>query len=375
MRQRFVGADLTGRTGRQNISGSDVSDVSEVRHARGRLRSRLFTLGVATALATTGVTAMGAAVTPASATITDTVLYVGDIDGGLSTINVTTGSHTYNDNYSGIPVQLIANPAGTTLYDVDVMDDYAETYDTRTATPLGGIGTCNRPEAESLNSASNVLYVSCNDSQGGVDSEVEAINVANPSAPALAATIPIASEPGASLADAAVGNLYVDDANGITVVSMANNSVKQTLALPAGNLTDSPNGYLLADSYGNTVYIINATLNLLVGEINVAGGAGSTVICSSGLTMYTSGNVISEIDLTSDSVVRTFPTNGWGLQLTPDCSTLYEVYGTDVDAVNTSTGAVSTVYDDGEKDPTAFTLAEVPVTYIIRPTPWPILFS
>lgn len=338
------------------------------------LRRRLFVLGVTTALATTGLTAVGAAVTPASASVTDTVLYLADVDGGLRQINVTTGTQSYNPNYSGIPEGLVANPAGTMLYDIDTIDDYAGGFATQTNTGTGGISTCNRPQDESLDSASSVLYVACNNTQGGNDSEVEAINVSNASDFTLAATIPFGTEPGALLADAAVGNLYVDDGNGIAVVSMATNSVTQTLALPAGSLTDSPNGYLLADAYGNTVYIINTTLNLVVYTINVPGGVGSSVICSNGLTMYTSGNVISKIDLETNSVVATLPTNGWGLQLSPDCSTLYEVYDTGVEALNTSTGALTTILSDDGPDPTAFTLAEVPVTLIYHPTPWPIRF-
>lgn len=370
MRRRFIRPGRAAAPGRADSCGAEGVKAK----ARRRLRSRLFTLGVATVLAATSVTAVGAAIAPASASVTDTVLYVGDVDGGLREINVTTGKQTYNDNYSGIPVGLVANPASTMLYDVDVIDDYAAGYDTQTNTGTSGVATCSRPEDESLDSSSGMLYVACNDSQGGTDSEVEAINVANSDDFTLASVIPFSSEPGALLADAAVGNLYVDDGNGIAVVSMANDTIKQTLALPAGNLADSPNGYLLADAYGNTIYIINTTLNLVVYTINVPGGAGSMAMCSNGLTMYTSGSVISEIDLETNAVVATFPTNGWGLQLSPDCSTLYEVYDTGVYALNTSTGAITTVLADDSPDPTAFTLAEVPVTYVFRPFPWPIVW-
>lgn len=343
-----------------------------VRGRHPRLRTRLVTLAVSTVVASAGVTTISAMTMAAQASAGDTMLYVANIDGGLATVDATNGTQTYDENaVGGIPVQLTVGSNGSLLYEVDMMDDYVGALSTINDAGATGASVCDRPEAESLDASSGTLYVTCNSSNGGSDAEVDVVNVDNLNQFTVTARIPFSTEPGNLLADASNGILYVNDAYGIAEVSIASNSIVGTIYVPTGALTLSPNGLVLYDSTGTDVYGISTVLASPFEGVSVSGGAGSSVICQNGQSLFTSGSYTSEISIGGSgfAVVKTFPVSGWGLSLSPDCSTLYEVVGNNVEAINTSSGAISTVYQGGAQDVTAFTVGVAPPRLIYVPHP------
>jgi len=340
------------------------------------LRARLLTLAVSTALATTGLTALGAITLPASASVMQTEVFVGDLNGGFGVYNATNGTKTFTDDHlSGIPVDLIANPAGTLLYEVDTMDDYVSVFSTQTDAGVGSLPVCNRPQSEALNAATSTLYVSCNTSNGGSDTEVDVINAADPAALTLTARIPFPSSPYGMVVDTATNMLYVDDDYGIAKVSMATNTVTGSFGAPAGSLALNAAGSVLYDAVGNQVYLIAVSSNSVFGSLTLPAGTGSSAICPSTGMLYVAGNgVTTVINTTIPAVVGSLALSGGSLALSSDCGTLFELNGDSVDMANTATGAISAVSFPAN-DILSMAVARVPVQLIYNPTPLPLPFS
>lgn len=299
---------------------------------------RALALAAATGLAVT----IGA--TPASALVSQTKVFVADVNGSVGVLNATTGSTTFKGDYlGGIPVDMVANPNGNFLYYVDTMDDGIGVLDTAAESALGWVQVCDRPQSAALNPSTATLYVSCNGSNGGTDSAIDVVDVGNPNALRVTATVALPSWPYQAVADPAMNLLLVDQANGIAEISMATNKQVGFVQVAPGSLSLSPTSPVLYDATGNDVYGIDLTDGEVFQGIPLAMGAGSAALCAIANTLYVVGNGgISQINLATSTVTRTYPVTGSNLQLSADCGTAFVVSGNSVVALNTATGATTT---------------------------------
>jgi hypothetical protein len=230
------------------------------------------------------------------------------------------------------------------------------------------------PTSEALDSATGMLYVGCIGGEGGVGATVDVVDVNDPSSYTDVASIPLADTPRQELLDPALGVMFVNVDASVYEVSLTTNTVEGVLPIPAGTLTLNPDEPVLYDAAGNTVYAMSLTNGSVFEAIPVPDGAASTAICSNGQTMYVSGNATSVINLSTASVVNTFPESGGGLTLSSDCGTLYEMDSTYVESINTASGTVTgTVSNDNQGVLLGFAVVSVPQHYIYRPTPFPFL--
>lgn len=313
------------------------------------------------------VVAMATFAAPASAALTTTKVFVTDTNGSLGVLTPAGGAPTLlNDHLNGIPVDLIANPNGNVLYYVDTVNDGIGTVDTRTYADLGYATVCDRPQSAALDATRSTLYVSCNGSNGGADSAVDVVNVADPTKPTVVARIPFASWPTQLVVDPAIGLLFVDAGNGITEVSTATNKIVGAIAVAPGSLSVSADSPTLYDAVGNDVYAVDLTDNEVFQAIFVPQGATSSALCATNDTLYVSGGGTSQINLNTGAITRTYPVSGGDLALSADCAALYEVTGRTVVSIATSTG-VTTALPAPTNGITAMAVATV--SLVLRPHP------
>jgi hypothetical protein len=341
-----------------------------------RLRARLLALASSTVLATGGLTALGAATDPAAASVLHTRVFVADVNGGLGVYDATSGTQTFMDDHlGGLPLDLVADPNGTTLYEIDTMDDQVGVFSAQTYAGLGGVGVCNRPQYGALDTATQTLYVSCNTSNGGVDVEVDAVNVSNPASPVLTARIPFATQPTTMAVDTATNTLFVNDTTGIARVSTITNTVLSQTGVPTGWLALNPSGTVVYDATGTMLYLITANNGSVFASIPMPVGAGSMALCPSSGIMYIAGtNVTTLFNTSTLKSVGSYPLTGVDLAVSPNCSQLFEVNSSSVETVNTTTGAIgNTTFPTNEI--LTMAVANVPITLIYHPSPSPFPFS
>ena len=346
-----------------------------------RHRIRLAARTACTLLAATGLTALGTVNDPASAYAvhSDATMFVMDLDGTIDVRNLVTGTSTVLQDYiHGLPVDMTFNPAGTEVFFVDVIDGSVGMASTVTYAPLGSVTICERPDYLALDSATNTLYADCS-ADNGVPNEVDVINVANPGAPTLIARIPFPDRPYEMLADPAMNTLYVSTDQGIEEVSTASNTIEGLLPVPGGSLSVANDPTLMYDASGSDVYVIDLSYTAFVRTIPVPGGANVSAVCPSSNTLYVSGSGgTSQLYMGGGEITATYPvavdepTGGEGLALSPDCTTLYETtqlsYPSSIAAINTATGAVSTI-SPGIGYLTALGVTNVPQSVRINPRP------
>lgn len=322
---------------------------------------RLLTIAAAT------IVAMATFVPPASAALTTLKVFVTDTNGSLGVITPGGGTALLDDHLNGIPVDLTANPNGNVLYYVDTVGDGIGAVDTHTYADLGYVRVCDRPQSAALDAARSRLYVSCNGSNGGVDSSVVVVDVSDPTRPTVAAKIPFASWPTRMAVDPALGLLLVDVGNAVDEVSTATNTIVGAVAVAPGSLSVSTGSPVFYDAVGNEVYATDLTDGEVFQAVYVPQGATSSALCANNDTMWVSGGGgTSQVNLDTGAITRTYPTSGGDLALSADCATLYEVSGRSVVSIATATGATTSI-PAPTNGITAMAVAAVP--YVLRPFP------
>ena len=335
----------------------------EGRRHRGP-RTRLVTLAAATVLATAAVTAGGAA--PASAAVGDTIAYLADLNGQLTTVDTATGVRT-TAQVGGSPTSaILLSPNGALAYFIYSEAGAVESVNTLTNSDVAEVDTPCTLGAAALDAASGTVYAACGYES---PSSIEVVDVNNLNDYQITGSIPVADPPSQLVPDSATGILYVVANGEIQAESMTDDTVVDAdLDLPAGSLSLSPNGQYLYDAYGDSIYVVDTATQGLAGWIYVPRGAGATAICSNGQTMYTSGAVISVISLSgaNGTVEGTLPETGSPLYLNAACTTLYDVSST-VNAINTTTGAETSYPGLSEPNPlSAFAFGPQAATTIWR---------
>jgi hypothetical protein len=332
------------------------------------VRSRLVTVAAVTVLASAALTAVGAV--PASAAVGDTMAYMADFNGQLTSVDTVNGARATAQVGGGPTSAILLNPSGSLAYFVFSEAGAVESVNTLTDTEVASVDAPCLLGAAALDAASGTVYAACGYES---PSSIEVVDVNNLNEYRITGGISVADPPSQLVPDSASGILYVVADGRIEADSMADNTVVDAdLDLPAGSLSLSPGGQYLYYAYGDAIYVVDTATQGLAGWIEVPEGAGATVICSNGQAMYTSGAVISVISLSgaNGAVERTLPETGSPLYLNAACTTLYDVSGT-VNAINTTTGAITSYPGLSDPNPmSAFAFGPQAAAPIWRSPTW-----
>jgi YVTN family beta-propeller protein len=272
-----------------------------------RWRHRLAALATATALATGGLTAMGA---PAyAAHIPEPLVYVADSNANtVSVLGATDQQILYTIPVGAGPQGLAIDPTGTVLYVANNGDGTVSVVNAVSNTVSATIAVGNGPLGIAITPDDTQVYVTNQN-----DNTVSVIDAATDT---VTATIPVGSNPIGVVVNPSGTQAYVAD-NGsasMSVIDTATNTVSATF--PVGNGPGvpaiSPDGTTLyvANANDGTLSVINTAGDTTTATFPVGPGPSAVTLSPDGATAYVdsiNGDSIAVVDTATDTVTTTVP--------------------------------------------------------------------